>query len=804
MYPFKEIQNKYRNKWKDLHLYSTSEEPDKKYYLIEMWPYTSGNIHIGHFRNYAVGDLIWRWKKMKGHDLLHPFGWDAFGLPAEEAAIKKNQNPEEWTYRNIESARNTIKKLGFSYDWSREIATCDPSYYRWTQWLLIQLFENNLLYRNEAYVNWCPSCKTVLANEQVESGKCWRCDSEVEKRKLEQWFVKTTEYAEELYERVEELTEWPENIREMQRNWIGKTEGAVIKFKLTTGDEFEVFTTRPDTIYGVTFICLSPESEIAEKIADENKNVKDYIKKSLLLSHIERTRDDRVKTGVDTLIKAIHPLTGEKLPVYVADFVLGSYATGIVMGVPAHDHRDYEFAKRFGLPIREVIQPESGKNIEDDAYEGHGKMINSDKFNGMDSKNASDRIIEHLDNEGLGYHEVNYRLNDWLISRQRYWGAPMPFIHCKKCGINPVPFENLPVRLPPPEEVDFIPGGRSPLSEHTNFMKATCPECGGEAHRDPDTADTFIDSSWYHLRYLDPGNDENIFDREEAEKWLPIDLYIGGAEHATGHLIYFRFITRFLNKLGYSPVREPVIKLFNQGMVRDENGDVMSKSKGNVVEPVELIEDIGVDAARIAMLFFGPPEAEIDWKTENLKGSERFLNRIYDTFSANLNKKDMDLTDFFDNELYRKIEKTTRKVSDDIERFSFNTAVAALMETLNEIEDYKEKDDEVFQYALRKFVKLLAPFAPFISEELYSIYGDKESIFFEEWPEYDEKALKEDTFTLVVQVDGKVRAKIEANRGIDKEKAEELALKNDNVNKFLKNSPSRVIYVSDKLINLVN
>jgi len=799
MYPYKEIEKKWQRKWEEMDFYRTPEVPKNKYYIMEMWPYTSGNIHIGHFRNYAFGDLRWRWEKMNHRDLLHPFGWDAFGLPAEEAAIKKNLNPLEWTYNNIETARRTIKKLGLSYDWKKEITTSDPEYYKWTQWLLIQLFKEGLLYRDESYVNWCPHCKTVLANEQVEGGKCWRCDSKVEKRKLKQWFIKITDYAEELYWDIEKLTNWPKNIREMQRNWIGRNEGAMIQFKMEDGEEFEVFTTRPDTLYGVTFICISPESVLSEKIAKKNDQVKKYIQESLLLSNIERTRE---KTGVNTNLKAIHPLTGKELPVFVANYVLGNYGTGIIMGVPAHDERDFEFAEKFHLPIKVVIigNPPAPHR----AYTGHGRMVNSEKFNNMNSKEALNNIVQLLENKGIGYKSINYRLKDWLISRQRYWGAPIPMIYCDKCGIVPVPEEDLPVLLPPVEEVNFISRTRSPLADHLGFMKVNCPKCGRVAKRDPDTADTFVDSAWYHFRYLDPRNNKEIFNREEAKKWLPIDLYIGGAEHATGHLIYMRFITKFLYKLGYSPVNEPAVRLFNQGVVRDENGEVMSKSKGNMKDANELIEEIGVDAARIALLFFGPPESDIDWNEEHLKGSTRFLNRIYDISIEDINNKKIKL-DASDREksLYKKVEKTTKKVTEDIERFSYNTMIASLMELLNQIEVYNKKD-VLYQYALRRFIKLLAPIAPHISEEIYSLFGEKDSVFLEDWPEFDPEGILEEKFTLIVQVNGKLRARIEANKGIEKEEALSLALECENVKRFVKRDSKKVIYIPDKLINIVS
>jgi leucyl-tRNA synthetase len=802
MYPFKEIENKWRKRWEDSALFNTPGKPKNKYFIMEMWPYTSGNIHMGHFRNYCFGDLKWRWEKMRKKDLLHPFGWDAFGLPAEEAAIKKNLDPKEWTYNNMKTARKTIKKLGLSYDWEREVATSDPEYYKWTQWLLVQLYKNGLLYQDESYVNWCPGCKTVLANEQVQSGKCWRCESDIEKRKLKQWFVRITEYAEELYQDIEALKYWPENIKEMQRNWIGRREGAEIKFRLESGEEFNIFTTRPDTISGVTFMCISPESELAEKIAETNEKVKKYIHDSLLLSNIERTREDREKTGADTGLKVIHPITGEKLPVYVADFVLGSYGTGLIMCVPAHDQRDYEFAQKYTLPIKEVIRGE--KPLGDAAYTEPGTMVNSGEFDGMPSDKALNKIVQYLEGKGLGKSSVNYRLNDWLISRQRYWGAPIPMIHCDKCGVVPVPEADLPVLLPPPDEVDFIPKARSPLATHPSFAKVKCPECGGDAKRDADTVDTFVDSAWYHFRYLDPKNAQEIFDKKEAKKWLPIDLYIGGAEHATGHLIYMRFFTKFLHKIGYSPVKEPAVRLFNQGMVRDEKGDVMSKSKGNVVDPESLIAKVGIDAARVAIFFFGPPDSDIDWKEENIKGSTRFLTRLYEQGSEHLNKDDIRLTDSDREEaLYKETEKTTKKVTEDIEHFGYNTAIAALMEFLNSISAYKKKD-KISQYALRRLFLLLAPIAPFISEEMYGKFGNKESIFLEDWPEYDPDGIVEEKYTLIVQINGKLRARIEVNKGIEQDEALTLAKEIKNVSRFFETAePRKIIFVKDRLLNIV-
>ena len=803
VYNFKEIEEKWRATWDKINLFKTPENPKKKYYLLEMYAYTSGDIHMGHFRNYTIGDVVWRYKKMKGYDILHPFGWDAFGLPAEEAAIKRGVSPKDWTYSNIKNSRSTLKRLGISYDWKREVITADPKYYKWTQWLFIKLYENGLVYRKSSFVNWCENCKTVLANEQVIGGKCWRCNTPVIKKEMEQWYIKITAYSEELLEGLNRLDGWPENVKIMQRNWIGKSVGTEIDFETETGKKLSVFTTRADTIFGVTFMSVAPEHPFARSIVKEE--VKQYIHNALLLSEIDRTSEEREKTGAFSGKYAIHPITGKKIPIFIADYVLSSYGTGAVMGVPAHDQRDFEFAKKYNLPIHVVVRPIDHNLITkdlDQAFEGYGIMTNSGEFSGLKSEDGMKKVTEYLEKIGKGRPKTSYKLRDWLVSRQRYWGAPIPMIHCDKCGVFPVDEKDLPVLLPDDSTVNFLPTGRSPLADSKEFYNIKCPLCGGPAHRDPDTMDTFVDSAWYNLRYYDPNNDTEIFDKKEANKWHPIDLYIGGVEHATGHLIYFRFINKFLYKLGFLKNDEPSLGLFNHGMVLDENGDVMSKSKGNVISPVKLMDSIGVDAARIAMLFSAPPEREILWSAKGVRGAERFLDRVYRLLNPYLKKGSF--TPNKDSELYKKIEETVRLVTIDIENMKFNTAIAFLMECLNTFSKYNEKGDETYIYAAKKFTLLLGVFAPFIAEELYEKFGTKDSVFLEEWPEYDKDAVKEEEVTIVVQVNGKLRGRLNMPAGSSKESVLELAKQIDSVKKFTTNREfQKVIFVPDRILNIV-
>ncbi|TKJ42625.1 leucine--tRNA ligase [candidate division TA06 bacterium B3_TA06] len=814
-YSYKEIEAKWLKRWQEWKLYDTPVDPERKFYQLEMFLYTSGDIHIGHFRNYIIGDFMWRYKRMHGYQLLHPFGFDAFGLPAEEAAIKRGGSPRKWTETNIDTATETIKALGLSYDWSREVRTCDPRYYRWTQWLFIKLYEKGLAYRDTGLVNWCPACNTVLANEQVIGGKCWRCQAQVEKKELVQWYFKITDYAQRLLDNLDKLKDWPEPIKIMQRNWIGRSDGAELIFELKDNPQIKlpIFTTRPDTVYGVTFMAIAPEHKLVSKLLDRMPNkdkVKAYRDAALLKSEIERLAENREKDGVDTGLRVRNPFNNEDVQLWVADYVLASYGTGMVMAVPAHDQRDFEFAKRYGIPIKIVIQPPDSKLVLSEmeaAYVEPGVMVSSGPFDGISSVEGIRKVAEYAAEEGFGKPAVSYRLRDWLISRQRYWGAPIPMIHCPKCGMVPVPAEELPALLPDESKINFVPKARSPLESVPEFINVSCPKCGGNAKRDTDTMDTFVDSAWYHLRYVDPKNDKEIFSKAEAEKWLPIDLYIGGDEHATGHLIYFRFITMFLYDLGICPVQEPVIKLFNHGMVLDENGDVMSKSKGNAVSPRELIDRIGVDAARVAMLFFAPPGREVLWSEKGLKGSTRFLERVYSeiTKSTTIQPEffDRSTLEWPDDELYVAIERTVKQVSEDIGRMSYNTAVARMMEFMNRFSMLPLEPNAVVRYAVTKFVQILAPFAPFIAEELWEALGNNESIFESQWPEFDKEAVIEKVVEIPIQVNGKVRTVIAVHKGTSKDEIIAMARADDVVKKYLVAEPRKIIFVPDRLLNFV-
>jgi leucyl-tRNA synthetase len=815
-YPFEEIEPKWRSHWQKLGLFKADENAEPREYILEMFAYPSGDIHIGHFRNYTIGDVVTRFRLMQGYQVLHPFGWDAFGLPAEEAAIKRGIHPREWTLNNIETSRGTLQRMGLSYDWDREIITCLPDYYKWNQWIFIQLFKKGLAYQAESLVNWCPSCKTVLANEQVEAGKCWRCHSDVIKRELMQWFFKITAYAERLLNDIDRLDQWPEHVRAMQRYWIGRSEGAEIEFRIE-GEEasFRVFTTRPDTVYGVTFMAISPEHPMARRLVEdrpEQEAVLAYIDEALRRSEIERTSVAREKDGVFTGRYAVNPFSGERVQLWVADYVLAGYGTGVVMGVPAHDQRDFEFATKYRIPIRVVIHPpgeELSEKEMDRAYEEPGVMVNSGPFNGLPSEQGIEAVTKYAEEKGIGGFKVTYRLRDWLVSRQRYWGTPIPMVHCPDCGVVPVPEDQLPVRLPE-GEIDFIPKGRSPLADVREFVETTCPQCGGQAERDCDTMDTFVDSSWYHLRYLDPKNDRLPFRREKAEKWMPIDLYIGGVEHATGHLLYFRFLTKFLYDIGLVQVDEPAIKLFNHGMVLDEHGEVMSKSKGNVVSPADLLDRFGVDVPRLAMLFAAPSDKEIRWSEKGIRGAQRFVNRIYSAFqgfqfTGEPQPPNLEQLNEEERSLYRKLHQTIRAVTDDINRMEFNTAIASLMELLNAYEAQKEASTNLRGYVLYCVARLLAPLAPHLGEECWRLAGGRtESVFRAEWPEYDEAAAAEEIIEVVVQVNGKVRDKVPLPATLSESELKEIILSRERVQNFLGGKPPRrVIVVRNKLVNVV-
>jgi leucyl-tRNA synthetase len=839
-YPAEEIERKWQAWWREQGLFSAPEIPRRKYYVLEMYPYPSGrDLHMGHMRNYVIGDVIARVKRMEGYDVLYPMGWDSFGLPAENAAIKHGVHPRDWTEENIAGYKESLMRMGQSYDWAREIATSRPDYYKWNQWLFLLLLKRGLAYRKGGFVNWCPSCHTVLANEQVIDGKCERCHNPVTKRKLVQWFFRITAYAERLLADLELLRDgWPPHILKQQEDWIGRSEGAEIIFPVEGKDlKIPVFTTRADTIYGVTFITVAPEWEgLDELIKDspERARVESYVYEALAKSDIERTAADRPKSGVPTGVNAIHPLTGERIPVFVGDYVLASYGTGAVMGVPAHDQRDYEFAKKLGLPIKVVIRPAEGPEplpeSMEKAFEEPGIMVNSREFTGLPTEEGKARVAEALSERGLGGKAVAYRLRDWLISRQRYWGTPIPVIHCEDCGVVPVPEEDLPVLLPDLD--DYVPRGRSPLENSEEFMNTTCPRCGGPARRDPDTMDTFVDSSWYYMRYPDPKNDKAIFDPEKTNAWLPVDQYIGGAEHATKHLIYARFIHKVLYDAGLIRTPEPFLRLFNQGMVLkkffwcptclkvvpdDEANshphqvqellEMMSKSRGNTVPMRSFVAKHGVDVGRIALLFAGPPDKEMEWTEAGVEGARRFVNRVWRLYQENHpNPSPMpsEMTPS-ERELYALLQRTIRAVREDLARFSFNTALARLMEITNALYSFPEKSSPVFSRVLRDTIKLIAPFAPHLGEELWHSWaGESGSVFRESLPEPDPAYLVKETVVIPVQVNGKLRGRVEVPVDATEEDALRAALSDEGVVRYLGGKePRRVIYVPGKTLNIV-
>lgn len=821
-YLFSELEPKWQNKWELESIYATPEKPgQQKYYVLEMFPYPSGNLHMGHVRNYSIGDVVARFKVMQGYNVIHPMGWDAFGLPAENAAIQRGIHPADWTRDNISNMKRQLKSMGISYDWGREIATCDPQYYRWTQWLFIQFYKHGLVYKKKAAVNWCPSCATVLANEQVVDGKCERCDSVVEKKDLEQWFFKITDYADRLLTDLDQLPGWPDKVKIMQQNWIGKSTGAEVTFKTEAGHDMTVFTTRPDTIFGVTYMVLAPEHPLVEQLTAGTSQagaINKFVQKVRQMSNIDRMATDMEKEGVFTGAYAVNPLNQEKIPIYIANYVLIDYGTGIVMGVPAHDQRDFEFARKYNLPVRVVIQPEGamldGATMEQ-AFPAVGVMANSGKYDGLQSDLAMEKIIEEMEALGVGKRQVNFRLRDWLISRQRYWGAPIPFVYCSKCGVRPVPDSQLPVLLP--TDVEFRPGGDSPLTTSPTFMHTTCPECGGPATRETDTMDTFVDSSWYFIRYCDPGNENYPFAKEKTDYWMNVDQYIGGVEHAILHLMYARFFTKVLYDLGMVSSTEPFQNLLTQGMVL-KDGSKMSKSKGNVVSPEDIINQYGADTARLFILFAAPPERDLEWSDQGVEGCFRFLNRVWRlvySYDAKLKQvaapcvsngltKD-------DKELRRLIHATIKKVTEDIaQRFNFNTAISAIMELVNGLYQYRDNVDHSVQNlalvksGLQNLVLLLAPFAPHIAEELWAVLGGKESVHLQRWPEHDPSALELDQVSMVVQVNGKVRDKLDVARGTGEAELQNKVLAEPKISKHLAGKQViKVIVVPDKLINIV-
>jgi len=818
-YNFKEIEQKWQKIWDDTELYKVPAKPDgEKFYMLVMFAYPSGDIHMGHFRNYIIGDAVARYQMMLGKDVLHPFGWDAFGLPAERAAISRNLHPAEWTKDNIKASRDTLKATGVSFDWSREVASCNPDYYKWTQWMFVQLFNKGLAYQKTGWVNWCPEDKTVLANEQVVDGKCERCDTQVEKKELKQWYFKITDYADRLIDDLDNLPDWPENVKTMQREWIGRSTGAEIDFTIKdTGEKLPIFTTRPDTIFGVTFMAIAPESPIIERLNLEGEfkeKVEEYRRKVLLRTDIERAAADGEKDGVFTGRYAINPYNGEEVQLWVADYVLAGYGTGAVMAVPAHDSRDFLFAKKYDIPIKIVIHPDEKTPLDldkmDDAFTDYGVMVNSGQFDGLTGTDAIDKTTEFADQKGFGRKKVNYKLHDWLISRQRYWGAPIPIIHCQKCGQVAVPEDKLPVLLPDVES--YIPKGRSPLADVPEYINVQCPKCGGEAKRDPDTMDTFVCSSWYYLRYLDFNNDSAPFAIEKAGAWMPIDKYIGGITHATGHLIYFRFFQKFLKDLGWVNDDEPATVLFNHGMVCDAKGDVMSKSKGNVVSPIELMDKRGIDISRLGMFFTAPSEKEVLWSDDVITGVEKFVTKKLYTLADLYDNTDNSLKYHFNiavlaadsKKIYIKLNQTIKRVTEDNERLQYNTAISALMEFVRDFLADSDIDTQLKNYAVLTIIQLIAPMAPHLAEEMWQACGQSGSIFRSQWPVYDKDATAFDNVTIAIQINGKLRGQLETARDSSKEDIAAAALNIDKVKAYVDGkSIIKQIYIPNKILNLV-
>ena len=806
----REIEPKWQERWEREGIYRAREDDSRpKWYALTMFPYTSGDLHIGHWYALAPSDALARFMRMRGYNVMHPIGFDAFGLPAENAAIKYGVHPREWTMRNIERMRRQLRSLGASYDWSREVITCLPEYYRWTQWFFLKLYEGGLAYRAKAPVNWCPQCQTVLANEQVVEGRCERCGTRVYRRELEQWFFRITKYAEELL-KFDDL-DWPEHIKGMQRNWIGRSEGVEVKFDIShlglEEREIKVFTTRIDTIYGVTFLALAPEHPLSRKLSspDYRAEVERYIEESRYLSDVDRESMERERTGVFTGSYARHPLTGEEIPIWIADYVLPSYGTGAVMGVPAHDRRDFEFARRFGLPVKVVIRPPEQKEGLSEAYEGPGEMMNSGEFSGMWSEDGKRALAEYLERKGLGRRAVSYRLRDWLISRQRYWGAPIPIIYCSECGIVPVPEEDLPVLLP--EEAEFKPTGESPLKYCDSFVNTSCPRCGRAARRETDTMDTFMCSSWYFLRYTSPGYDKGPFDPQKATYWLPVDLYTGGAEHATMHLLYARFFIKALNDLGIVSFREPFKKLFTQGTII-HGGRKMSKSHGNVIPADPYVEKYGADAVRLYLMFLGPWEQGGEWNESGLVGIWRWLNRVWRLVLEPQPEGLPEIDESSASELRRMTHRTIKRVYNDLDKFRFNTMIAALMEYTNFLsrikETYRISELPVWREAIRTLILLLAPSAPHIAEELWERIGNSGSVHLQPFPSWDEELAREQEFELVIQVNGKVRDKVKVPASITEEEAREIALKRERIRSYIEGREiRRIIFVPGRLINIV-
>jgi len=853
------IESKWQKKWEQWELFKVTENPAQpKYYLLEMFPYPSGNIHMGHVRNYTIGDVVARYKRMRGFNVLHPMGWDAFGMPAENAAIANNTHPAKWTYANIDAMRTQLRRMGFSYDWDRELATCQPEYYRWEQWLFLKMYANGTAYRKESFVNWCEDCQTVLANEQVEAGLCWRCGRQVRQKQLWQWFFKISDYAQDLLLYCDNLPGWPEKVTTMQKNWIGRSVGARIDFPIEQSDEvIPVFTTRQDTVFGATFMCLAPEHPLVRRLSrgtSQEDDVEQFVERVAMQDRSARTIENYEKEGIFTGSYCLNPLNGNRIPIYTANFALMEYGTGAVMSVPAHDQRDLDFARKYGLDVVVVVQPD-GSDLDDatltEAFTGEGTMVNSGQFDGMNSRQALEKIADFLETNSLGKRAISFRLRDWGISRQRYWGAPIPMIHCRDCGIVPVPENDLPVILP--EDVDMLEGGKSPLPELEYFLTVDCPQCGREnARRETDTMDTFVESSWYFERYCSPRCDTGMFDTEAVDYWMPVDQYIGGVEHAILHLLYSRFYTRVLHDQGLVKFKEPFTNLLTQGMVCKETvscpdhgyllpqeveghrtdrvcrhcakpvavGRVekMSKSKKNVIDPNILIDKYGADTTRFFCLFAAPPQRDLEWSEQGVEGGYRFLNRIW-RFAGNVMDRIKEVTAFdgdLDNldstirPLFQKTHQTIDKVTRDIEdRFHFNTAISAVMELFNslsslDVNNIREEQLPVIRLAVESLTLLLSPIVPHFAEELWARLGHESSVLLAPWPRHREDALVKDELLIVIQVNGRLRGRFRVAADTGEETIKERALSDERIRKFIGGKDvKKVIVVKNKLVNIV-
>lgn len=824
-----EIEKKWQNIWDETNAFKTPDVSDKpKYYALSMFPYPSGKLHMGHVRNYTITDVIARFKKANGFNVLHPIGWDSFGLPAENAAMKHHVDPETWTDENIAYMKKQLKMLGLSYDWDREVATCKPEYYKWTQWLFLQLYKKGLVYKKEAAVNWCNECGTVLANEQVIDGKCWRCDSVVEKKYLSQWFIKITDYADVLLEDLDKLSGWGDNVKTMQANWIGKSKGAIFKFPVIdapNGEKIEVpvYTTRPDTVFGITYLVVAPEYKDIEKLTTpKNKDkVEQYRENARKMSEIERLSTERVKTGVPLGTHCKNPFNGEVFPLWTADYALVEYGTGAVMAVPTHDTRDFAFAKKYNMPMKVVIAPENNTSLDastmTEAYTEEGVLVNSGEFNGIKNTKAKKAITQWAVDKGFGEFKTQYRLRDWLISRQRYWGAPIPVVYCDKCGIQPVPENQLPVLLP--KDVDFSVVGKSPITTSKTFKDTVCPVCGGHAVRETDTMDTFVCSSWYYLRYSDARNSEECFNKDKVNHWLPVDQYVGGIEHAILHLLYSRFFTKALRDCGLLDFDEPFKNLLTQGMVL-KDGSKMSKSKGNTVDPDEIFENYGADTARLFILSDSPPARDFDWSDAGVEGCYKFLNRVWRLISTNQDNISLDypkfvagsLKDKSNDDLVRTVHIAIKGITNDISNdFQFNTVISKYRELTNAIYDWQakksdltEEDKQVLSFAVVSLIKLMSPVAVHLTEEAWHDLGGEKSIHEEPWCEWDENLAKSSSITLVVQVNGKVKDKIEVDESLDQEEMKQVALNSEKVKALTEGKTIvKTIVVPKKLVNIV-